>query len=540
MGVPDPTPSPPVRFKRAKGVYLGVGFHGEAHRGRILAGHRAHPGDHDWPIGRCGVALITKQATRFIGEMGEGMGNDLLTDCQRGKNRGAWGAKWTDCPSVSAMGKQTDLAGLHLRDWQIDAFAAWAAKGCKGVVEAVTGAGKTRLALACAKACLARGGRVLVLVPTLELQRQWVRQVRQFLPGVRVGRLGGGEADDFGEVEVLIATPHSAAGLPLDPGGLGLLIADEAHRYGAPTWASALHERFGMRLALTATYERNDDGISEVLGPYFGPVIYSYTFADAARDQVIAPFSVGLIRVELNPVEQASYTAYSKKVQEARQELIAHGFPRFPKDLIAKAAKVAAQAEGVPNTRASREVVAARMFLAALGQRRAIAARCSAKLDVISQLIDEMGSTPPRTLVFTDTVEQAEDVVSLMLNAGQKCWAIHGELKEKDRRTRLAAFANGTVPMVVAPRVLDEGIDVPDAALAVVLASFRTRRQMIQRLGRVLRLKSDNAHARLLIAGAKDTREDPNNGAQREFLSLVTGVATQVHTLALGDQFLIN
>ncbi len=463
-----------------------------------------------------------------------------MTDNRRAnirKNK-KWGAKCVDAPSVSAMQRPTPLDGLTLRDWQIDAFAAWVSHDCRGVVEAVTGAGKTRLAIAASRVCIHQGGRVLVLVPTLELQRQWLREVRMHIPNVQVGRLGGGQTDDFDQVQILIATPHSAADLPLDPGPLGLLIADEAHRYGAPTWANALKDRFHMRLALTATYERNDDGVSTVLGPYFGPVIYSYTFADAANDHVIAPFSVGLIRVPLTQAEQASYTAYSKKVREARKELIAHGFPKYPKDLIAKAAHVAGQAEGVPNSHANREVVAARMFLAALSQRRAVAARCAAKLDVVKQVIREMGQQIPRTLVFTDTVDQANDVVQLMLKAGHTAWAIHGELREHDRRTRLAAFANGTVPMVVAPRVLDEGIDVPDASLAIVLAAFRTRRQMIQRLGRVLRLKSDQSSARLLIAGAQDTREDPTQGAQREFLSHITGVATRIDTLALGDRLL--
>src|SRR5699024_623245 len=62
------------------------------------------------------------------------------------------------------------LDGLHLRDWQVEAFAAWAAASCRGVVEAVTGAGKTRLAMAAVRVALGRGGRALVLVPTIDLQ----------------------------------------------------------------------------------------------------------------------------------------------------------------------------------------------------------------------------------------------------------------------------------------------------------------------------------------------------------------------------------
>jgi superfamily II DNA or RNA helicase len=82
--------------------------------------------------------------------------------------------------------------------------------------------------------------------------------------------------------------------------------------------------------------------------------------------------------------------------------------------------------------------------------------------------------------------------------------------------------------------VLDEGVDVPDAELAVVLAAFRTRRQMIQRLGRVLRLKPDGRAATLVIAFAIDTREDPAQGAQEHFLSEVTDVARSITTRHTG------
>jgi hypothetical protein len=81
-----------------------------------------------------------------------------------------------------AVGRHDPLAGLALRDWQVDAFAAWAAVGCVGVVEAVTGAGKTRLAIAAVRACLANGGRALVLVPTLDLLAQWRAELRALVP----------------------------------------------------------------------------------------------------------------------------------------------------------------------------------------------------------------------------------------------------------------------------------------------------------------------------------------------------------------------
>jgi superfamily II DNA or RNA helicase len=95
----------------------------------------------------------------------------------------------------------------------------------------------------------------------------------------------------------------------------------------------------------------------------------------------------------------------------------------------------------------------------------------------------------------------------------------------------MAQFRNGNLSCVVAPRVLDEGVDVPEAEVAVVLAAFRSRRQMVQRLGRVLRVKQDGREAALVVAYATGTREDPANGAHEDFLAEVREVAREVVTL---------
>jgi superfamily II DNA or RNA helicase len=428
------------------------------------------------------------------------------------------------------------LDGLDLRDWQIAAFAAWAQAGCTGVVEAVTGTGKTRLAIAATRACLARDGRVLIIVPTLDLLGQWRRQLRELVPEARVGQLGGGQADDLHDHHVVIATPHSAAAVPIDlpQGAIGLLVADEAHRYGAPTWGDALKPDFAMRMALTATYERNDDGLVEVLGPYFGGVVSEYGFADAAADGVIAPFDIELRGVALTADERTRYDQADRRVRDHRRELVSHGLPKSPLELIAAAAALSAQAEGRPNSKVGRQVVAARAYLSALRGRRDVAAQAGAKLAIVRDMAPQLAAAGTRTLVFTDTVEQAEQAAVALRAGGVPAEEIHGDLPKDKRRIRLAQFKNGNLQAVVAPRVLDEGIDVPDAELAIVLAAFRTRRQMIQRLGRVLRLKPDGRPATLVIVYAAGTREDPDQGAQEDFLAEVIDVARSV-TVRLPD-----
>ncbi|MEX2324183.1 MAG: DEAD/DEAH box helicase [Nitriliruptoraceae bacterium] len=418
------------------------------------------------------------------------------------------------------------LQALALRDWQAQALAAWSHAG-RGVVEAVTGTGKTRLALAAVRLIVDRGGRALVLVPTLELQQQWVRELRHAFAGHRIGMLGGGHDDDLFSSVVLVSTPHSAAQLPIDlpPGSAGLLVADEAHRYGAPTWANALGPQFVFRLALTATYERTDDGVTEVLAPYFGDVVFSYGFAQARADGTIAPFDIAMAAVELDDAERAVYDAADERCRQLHRELVGGlGMPKDPAGLFAAAAAIVAQADG--KHAAGRQVVACREYLYATRRRRDAAAQAAAKLTLVGALAPAL--TGRRTLVFADTVEQADAVARTLSAQALAAETVHGGLDDRRRRIRVAQFRNGKLDALVAPRVLDEGVDVPDADVAVVLAAFRTRRQLVQRLGRILRLKSDGRHARLVVVYAAATREDPGQGGHRAFLQAVQDSAESV------------
>src|SRR5690349_24873924 len=118
--------------------------------------------------------------------------------------------------------------------WQLDALVAWVGCGRRGVVEAVTGAGKTDVAIAAASDALRRGRFVLVLVPSRVLMEQWHATLRAALPGVRIGRLGDSGRATAETCDVLVATRHSAAAYKPIPRGEagGLLIADECHGLG--------------------------------------------------------------------------------------------------------------------------------------------------------------------------------------------------------------------------------------------------------------------------------------------------------------------
>ena len=97
-----------------------------------------------------------------------------------------------------------------------------------------------------------------------------------------------------------------------------------------------------------------------------------------------------------------------------------------------------------------------------------------------------------------------------------------------ERRLILDAYKDGTFKVISAPKLLDEGIDIPEADLAIVSAASRSRRQMIQRMGRVLRKKKDGGLAKIVILYVVNTSEDPSFGAHETFIGMILEAAESV------------
>ncbi len=405
----------------------------------------------------------------------------------------------------------------------MDALEAWEQHGARGVIEAVTGTGKTMVGVAATLDELGRRGQVVVLVPTVELQHQWVAELEPRLPACcRVGRMGAGVNESLVTHEVLVAVVNSARAAdvrPIRKGGL--LVADECHRYGTAVNQLALDPRFAHRLGLSATYARDDDGNMAWLDPYFGSTCFRLGYERAVADGVVARFTVTLIGVQFSPGEQDRYDELTELMGGLRARLVReHGVPEEPFEALMKAVTALAAGDGAGGW-------LARAYRQAMLERRRLLADTPGKGRALRQLAPAVGAAD-RTIVFTQSIAAAERACQVLAGCGLRAAAMHSGLGSQDRGEVLRRFAAGSLDVLAAPRVLDEGVDVPAADLAVIVGASRSRRQMIQRMGRVLRRKPDGRHARFAVLFVDGTVEDPRFGAHEAFLGEIIDVADHV------------
>jgi superfamily II DNA or RNA helicase len=362
---------------------------------------------------------------------------------------------------------------------QRSALEAWVSAGRRGVVVLPTGAGKTALAL---MVMHATQRSTLILVPTLDLMHQWYATLEAAFPGQAIGLLGGGSRDF---TEVVVATYDSGHRVMEAHGNRwGLLIFDECHHLPGELYRLIAEQSLApYRLGLTATLERGD-GKHRDLESLVGPTVFSARPQELAGG-ALAPYSLVTVPVDLNAEERMAYTSALEtrdaflKARRIRLGSL-EGWSRFVRSS-------ASSSEGRRAMLAHRELK--RLALATSAKIRALD-------DILTQHLED------RVLVFTDDNAAVYAVSRALLIP-----AITHQTPVKERHAILERFKNGTYPALVASKVLNEGVDVPEANTAIVLSGTGSTREHVQRLGRILRPRPGK-RAVLYEVVSRDTVEE--------------------------------
>ena len=365
-----------------------------------------------------------------------------------------------DLPDLGAISTDYDL-----REYQREALDAWLDSGERGVIELPTGSGKTVVAIGAIEAL---DVPTLAVVPTIDLLEQWETELEsEFGDVTAIGRLGGGTQ----RVEPITVATYDSAYLRADELGdrFGLLLFDEVHHLGGEGYRDiARLSAAPARLGLTATFER-PDGAHEIVEELLGSVVYRLSADDLAGEH-LADYDIKRIEVELTPEERERYETHQGT---------------FTDYLARSGLQLRSGSDYQELVKRSGSDPKAREALLAKQRAREVMMNAEKKTDALADILDR--HRDDRIIVFTAYTDLVYELASRFLIP-----PITNETQSDERRRILEKFRRGEYSRVVAANVLDEGVDVPDANVAVVLSGSGSEREFTQRLGRVLRPKSDD------------------------------------------------
>ena len=369
---------------------------------------------------------------------------------------------------------------------QSESIEGWNQHGNRGVVVLPTGSGKSQVGLM----AISRIQRsTLVVAPTIDLMNQWYDLLCATFD-VEVGLLGGG----YHELQDLTAATYDSAYMHMERYGnrFGMVIYDEVHHLPGEMYSHAAEMCLApYRLGLTATPERAD-GRHLLLDRLVGPVVYEQGIRELSGDY-LADYRVERRQVQMVAEERAAYeTALSEYRAFLESKNLRLGSINGWQQFVMLSSRTS---EG-------------RRAMLAYRQHRKIALGTSSKIRVLEEILK--AHPRDRILVFTNDNETVYQISRTFLVP-----AITHQTRTKERKAILEGFNRGDYLTLITSKVLNEGVNIPEANVAVVLSGSATIREHVQRLGRILRQR-EGKEATLYEVISKDTVEDRISQRRRQ------------------------
>jgi superfamily II DNA or RNA helicase len=389
---------------------------------------------------------------------------------------------------------------VSLRDYQQKALNRWKKVGMRGCIVLPTGAGKTILGI---KSIETVNSAVLVVVPTLDLMHQWTEVISSYITNTSIGNLGGGSE----EIEAITVATYDSAYIRAPSLGnrFSFVIFDEVHHLAAPGYRSIAEQLAApYRLGLTATIEREDKLHLDFPKLVGGGVVFEIHPTELAKSRHLASYEIKRMQVELTPQEQNEYHknfgTYQLCLKKLGIRMHYHGSFRR---LIMMSTK----------NKVAREALLAR------NKAMDIALNSQSKLKVLRNILAENSGV--KTIIFTQHNSLVYSIANEFLIP-----AITHRTDKLERKDVLLGFKEGRYLAIVTSKVLDEGVDVPDAKLGIIVSGTGSGREYIQRLGRLLRPKlastdGPDQKAKLIEIISSNTRETGTSERRKKALTRI-------------------
>lgn len=392
---------------------------------------------------------------------------------------------------------------LSLRDYQQKALNRWTRVGMRGCIVLPTGAGKTILGI---KSIETINSAVLIVVPTLDLMHQWTEVLSSHMTNTSIGNLGGGSE----EIEAITVATYDSAYIRAQSLGnrFFFVIFDEVHHLAAPGYRSIAEQLAApYRLGLTATIEREDKLHLDFPKLVGGGVVFEIHPTELAKSKHLASYEIKRMHVELTSQEQSEYQknfgAYQLCLKKLGIRMNYHGSFRR---LIMMSTK----------NKIARDALLAR------NRAMDIALNSKSKLELLRNILAENSGV--KTIIFTQHNSLVYSISNEFLIP-----AITHRTDKLERKDVLSGFKDGRYLAIVTSKVLDEGVDVPDAKLGIIVSGTGSGREYIQRLGRLLRPKLASTDgvdqkAKLIEIISSNTRETGTSERRKRALTRINQI----------------
>nr|ADJ54311.1 type III restriction enzyme, res subunit [archaeon enrichment culture clone 1(2010)] len=361
------------------------------------------------------------------------------------------------------------MATLELRDYQKEAIEKWKQRGQKGILVLPTGTGKTYIALAVIKEELEQSGKIAVIVPTIVLAHQWQAKIYQYI-GIKP-TLYYTHEKGIGKITIFVVNSAYMNRHLLQY--FTLIIVDEIHHLSAPTWKQIVDTIKDNKkiLGLTATPE------NAIL-----PIVYYMGIGLAREKKAVVNVEIKPVYAELTFSERMQYEQVDQAIRDIARKLDS-----------AKAYGYKAEMEKLD-----------RMLKIMANKRKQLMSEIQDKAFKVLQIAKAHPNE--KILVFTESIRGAEKIAKLLNDNNIKTVTIHSQKSKAIRNTLLAEWGK-SYRILIAVRSLDEGVDIPDVSIGIIVATGKTIRQLTQRLGRILRPAPNKEKAIMYVVLARNTYE---------------------------------
>ena len=373
---------------------------------------------------------------------------------------------------------------MKLREWQEAAFPLWWERK-RGIVKVVTGGGKTVFAIHCLKKYIEENSNntIFIVVPSIALLDQWYEGLQLSFQNNEIALNGGGERLDKLS-KITISTIDSVKNIIENfDASKTLLIVDECHKIGTEKRGETLTNNWHATLGLSATPERDyDDNFYIIIRKILGDIIFDYDYIDAREDEVIVNFKLLYAYAAMTNSEEAEYKKFTKSIQRRAATIGGNNMNDYPLKML-----IFNRARMVKNS----------------------VNRIPFGIELLQKYKRDSW------IVFTENKKQAKEFNTIINKKGYKSAIYNTDLDSNEREENLNNFKNGNLNVLVSCTALDEGFDMPEADGAMILSASSSKRQRIQRMGRVLRITANKKNALIVTVYSSKTeyeklREESN------------------------------